>query len=61
MNQQIPLFMPMYPGRIEDEINRIKTRLNDIEERLTELEKTKLVKLDNPKKEKDFFKEGYIL
>ena len=61
MNQQIPLFMPMYPGGIQEEIARLKTRLDDMEERLTELEKTKTVKLNHQLEKKDSFKKGYIL
>lgn len=61
MNQQLPFFMPMYPNRLDTEIDILRKRIDALEERIINLEKTKLINLDNPKKDKDYFKEGYMI
>lgn len=60
MNQQIPFFMPMYPSGIKEEINRLERRIDKLEEKIINLEKNKIIKL-NHNKDKDYFKEGYML
>ena len=60
MNQQIPFFMPMYPNGIKEEINRLERKIDKLEERIINLEKNKIIKL-NHNKDKDYFKEGYML